>query len=275
MSLAVLQPILGDEDEQDDLSIQARDLDFRPYFAGSEHDDKPNGHGSLANGHGSSLDDSSSTSHVVRQGHTLRLRDKAPTHQPQRHFKILMLEPVSQGVLTAATRIIISTDVLNPHVNGYAEIEDDLPDGHSSHGKTHISLADFDPDAFLSSSLALALQAASPGADADRPDRHGENGEMDMSNSISSDTSGSITPRPPGTRALTPPSPAAPADEVFGDELEHEQGTRFSAIRAGGRGSAGEADDDVCWMSVGGLGRAGVFEGDWVSHAMLDKTRPS
>jgi peroxin-6 len=131
-----------------------------------------------------------------------------------------------------------------------------MADGASSHGRTTLSLADFDPDAFLSSSLALALQP-SYGEDTDV--------DADMALSVSS-TSGSITPRPPGTVVIPPPSPPARLKEM--DNLdgmdENEVGTRFGAVRAMGPDS-NRRNDDVCWVSVGGLGRAGIFEGDWVS----------
>lgn len=39
---------------------------------------------------------------------------------------------------------------------------------------------------------------------------------------------------------------------------------RFTPVVAEGKAIDGEGDD-VCWMGVGGLGRAGIFEGDWVS----------
>lgn len=39
---------------------------------------------------------------------------------------------------------------------------------------------------------------------------------------------------------------------------------RFIPVVAEGKAVDG-GGDDVCWMGVGGLGRAGIFEGDWVS----------
>lgn len=166
-----------------------------------------------------------------------------------------MLEPAAQGHIDYETQVIVSS---TPFFFGDDEDEDDdhvdgIIDGLSSHGKTHISLANFDPDAFLSSSLDLALRThSSNGFDTDH----------DMAQSISS-TSGSITPRPPGTRMPAPPSPPARPEEIIDGEEDETEGTRLSAVRAMGP-TGSEPGEEVCWMSVGSLGRAGVFEGDWV-----------
>jgi peroxin-6 len=79
-----------------------------------------------------------------------------------------------------------------------------------------------------------------------------------------SSSSGSLTPRPRGDR---PESPAARVRDL--DENEDEVGmggTRFNAVRSGTRMGRAGTGDEVCWVGVGGLGRAGIFEGDWVSR---------
>lgn len=191
-----------------------------------------------------------------RERHNITIWDRAS----QRHlpFRIAMLEPAAQGYIDSETKVIVSS---TPFVFGEDEDEDDdhvdgIIDGHSSHGKTHISLADFDPDAFLSSSLDLALRAQSS-SDFDV--------DHDMAHSISS-TSGSVTPRPPGTRIPAPPSPPARLDEMVDGEEDDTDGTGLTAVRAMGPAGNDTVAGEVCWMSVGSLGRAGVFEGDWVCH---------
>jgi peroxin-6 len=191
---------------------------------------------------------------ILREGHTISLVNKNDSSDTA--LRILMLEPVAQGTVTRTTRIILSNTPYNPDEDDMEDgYMDGMMDGASSHGKTNISLADFDPDTFLSSSLAMALQPSfADSADIDE----------DMSLSVSS-TSGSITPRPPGSTVLPPPSPPARVKDLdeMGRMEDNEVGTRFGAVRAMGPGGSG-SQDDVCWVSVGGLGRAGIFEGDWV-----------
>ena len=164
-----------------------------------------------------------------------------------------MLEPVQQGILTPSTRIIIST---TPHTTSNQINSDD--DGEVSvRGSTHISLADFDADAFLSSSLAISLSKppASPNGSPNLD-------TSELGQSISSDGSGEITPRPPGSRLSMPSSPAAGLQDLLAES--EPSGTRFATM---GPSSNANQSSDACWIGIGGLGRAGVFEGDWVSQS--------
>lgn len=245
LSTAILQPIL-----HDDVSYESSDLDLEPHLGGYPKISNGHSNGDLR-GHGSKV--------IWREGHNISLLSKRTgQHVP---FRITMLEPACQGHVDQNTRVIVSTTPYDPddgidsddHVDG-------ILDGASSNGKTHISLANFDPDAFLSSSLALALGPS----DGDRA-RNGVATDGDMARSVSS-TSGSITPRPPGSTQLHPPSsPPALPDNFYEGDMVDGSATRFSAIAAMGPNGS-RADEDVCWVSVGGLGRAGIFEGDWVSH---------
>jgi peroxin-6 len=247
LSLVILQPISSTDNpsDVDVLEVQPLLSDLKPPMNGS----LPKGH---ANGH---LERPSSDElTILREGHSTSLtRKDSHIRSP---LRILMLEPVAQGYATRSTRFILSDTPWDPNGDEEDSYMDSMADGASSHGRTTLSLADFDPDAFLSSSLALALQP-SYGEDTDV--------DADMALSVSS-TSGSITPRPPGTVVIPPPSPPARLKEM--DNLdgmdENEVGTRFGAVRAMGPDS-NRRNDDVCWVSVGGLGRAGIFEGDWVS----------
>ena len=226
------------------MALEASELDLEPLMRPS----------SSSSSNGSLDGDAPYNSETIwREGHNITIWDTASErHQP---FRIAMLEPAAQGYIDHNTQVILSS---RPFVYGEDDDEDSdhvdgIIDGLSSHGKTHVSLADFDPDAFLSSSLDLALRTqASNGFDVDH----------DMTHSISS-TSGSITPRPPGIRIPAPPSPPTRPDELVDEDGDETDGTRLSAVRAMGV-AGGEDTGEVCWMSVGSLGRAGVFEGDWV-----------
>ena len=133
--------------------------------------------------------------------------------------------------------------------------QNDDEDGVSTkQGSSHASLANFDADAFLSSSLELSLSSPSP-----LPNGSPISDLADLSHSTSSDTSGSLTPRPDGTS-----SPVAVADQVLA-EVEDYTGTRFTVMKAMGPSSSKDQCRDICWVGIGGLGRAGLFEGDWVS----------
>ena len=248
LSQMILQPLSYDEDtvlemEHLDLgSLVSREPRRVPEYKG-----KSNG---LPNGHGHHSPEPFRT---LREGHNILI----PTTSDGRPvpFRILMLEPVAQGYLTLDTKVILSTIPYDP------DSDDDEGDaegsiyGQSSHGKTHLSMANFDPDTFLSSSLALALHA---------PSANGEDIDGEMEQSVSS-TSGSITPRPPGAVFRPSSPPARPLDMEDLDGMDADTvGVRFGAVVA--NGPAG-GQDDVCWVSVGGLGRAGIFEGDWVSSA--------
>jgi peroxin-6 len=170
-------------------------------------------------------------------------------------YRILMLEPVRQGVFSPDTRLIISTTpyVRSAQSNGY-----DLDDHHSesSHPRTHLSLDDFDPDAFLSASLSLPQPIDIPDGDSLPSVSLGS-----LTNG--SNTSGSLTPRPGDPQSPVIPV-LGPRDEEDMDGNGVDTGIRFSAVRAAGPGEGG---DEVCWVGVGGLGRAGIFEGDWVYMA--------
>ncbi|WVW86025.1 hypothetical protein I302_108063 [Kwoniella bestiolae CBS 10118] len=173
----------------------------------------------------------------------IRQNDHLPL--PSTKLRVLLLEPVSQGILTPSTRIILSTE---PHILSQQDHLEDI-DGYevkSSYSRTHMSLDNFDPDAFLSSDLSLSLFQPTGAA---LPDGSGED---DLVKSVSSSTSGSLTPRP-GDRPISPP---AALDELIAEEVD--RGTKFSPVMAQG------GEEDVCWLGVIGLGRAGIFEGDWV-----------
>lgn len=242
--MVILQPILT-YDTSSTTALEASDLDLQTLMAHSATG-ATNGH---PNGDTHGRPEAAT---MWREGHNIIVWDKkSQRHQP---FRISMLEPAAHGHIDGNTRVIVSS---SPFSIGDDEEEDDhvdgIIDGLSSHGKTHISLTEFDPDAFLSTSLDLALRThASDDFDTER----------DMSQSISS-TSGSVTPRPPGTMIPVPPSPPAPLEELDDTDDDDMGGTRLTAVRAMGP-SGSESIEEVCWMSVGGLGRAGVFEGDWV-----------
>ena len=210
---------------------------------------------------------------LLRQGDAISV----PLDTADVTFRILMLEPVRQGIPMSSTQLILSSETYIPPLEDELSYMDDADDARSSYARTHLSLSSFDPDAFLSGSLSLQTRA-----DLDTDDTSREDGEWypnGHSSEHSTETSGSTTPR-----ALRPVSPAAPLREILpdgggldADEAdEPDSGARFTAIPAAGpsanalprRTSAGGVDEgeerDVCWVGVGGLGRAGIFEGDWV-----------
>lgn len=221
------------------------DLDLSD-FSGNAGYSLPNG---IVNGH---HNEPRALPKIWREGHNILIQHRQ--YGRQLPFRIAMLEPASQGYITSDTCVIISTEQYDhnggeedDHVNG-------VLDEASSQGRTHVSLADFDPDSFLSSTLDSPFWASSTsGIDADG----------DTAQSVSS-TSGSITPRPPGVQLPTPPSPPAPVEGLNGFDEHEDHGMRFSAVQSLGPGSK-VTGKDVCWVSVAGLGRAGIFEGDWVS----------
>lgn len=206
---------------------------------------------------------------ILREGDTISLH-LGNANEGNVLLRALMLEPVQQGIPTRSTRIILS-----PTPYAAPPDEDDFMDdtmSSHSHSRTHISLHDFDPDAFLSGSLSLQARISS---DDDLVNGHTEdswqvNGYGNGSGNINgngngydqgTETSGSTTPR-----AFRPASPAVPVEEVLLDDAEEpDSGTRFTAIPSSGPASSGTSEDvDACWVGVGGLGRAGIFEGDWV-----------
>jgi peroxin-6 len=204
---------------------------------GRTHSAKANG---MVNGH------HLPPSRIIRQGEIL----DSPTGGTS--YRILMLEPVRQGTCNSSTTLIIST---TPYIRSIQNegYENDDHHSESSHPRTHLSLDDFDPDAFLSASLSLPQPI-------DIPDGGTLPTGPLSSLTNGSNTSGSITPRPGGIH-----SPVVPISDLSEDvdlnAHSSDSGIRFSAVRATG---AGEGGDEVCWIGVGGLGRAGIFEGDWV-----------
>ncbi|WRT70350.1 uncharacterized protein IL334_007348 [Kwoniella shivajii] len=215
LSLAILQPVLA---HLDDNLPREEELHLSSLYGSST----PNGH-----------TDHETLVPIIRQGNYLPSTAK---------YRVLLLEPVTQGCITPSTRIILSTEPYIPNDEGGVYEDDEI---QSSYAKTHLSLSNFDPDAFLSSDLSLSLSVP-------QGEHFALNGEDALAKSISSNTSGSLTPRP-GDR---PPSPPAALDELVAEEVE--RGVKFAPIKAKG------GEDDVCWLGVSGLGRAGIFEGDWV-----------
>lgn len=192
---------------------------------------------------------------LFRQGETMVIprRNGSP-----RLLRTLICEPVDQGIISSSTRVIISSD---PFVEDQEEIDGSGSDDAvsvSSHSRSHLSLADFDPDAFLATSLTLHLQTDHVVNGSSEP--NGTNG----ANSFDSSTSGSITPRP---GYLTPESTPATVEEL-GEEGGFDEGryAKFRAIPAIGPGPSNVKGEEmeVVWMGLGGLGRAGIFEHDWV-----------
>ena len=229
------------------------DLDLSAFYAKAKHSHaKPD---EMTNGHHRCASD---RQRIFREGEITTLPTQPQSQQTP--FKVLLLEPVQQGILTPLTRIIIPTtpQTINTQTNG------DVGDEISENGSTHVSLAEFDADAFLASSLALSLPKPSTSPELDG---------REMTISPSSDGSGSLTPRPTGTRMSTPPSsPAAGAQGLVVDE-EDVGGTRSTAVKAMGPSAGAGHGIDVCWVGVGGLGRAGIFEGDWVGHVLYPPVR--
>ncbi|KAK8853094.1 hypothetical protein IAR55_003795 [Kwoniella newhampshirensis] len=239
LSSVVLQPVL--DSSPGPLSPSSHQIDFSAFYrVDSRYGNSPNG---ATNGtrHGHT------SPPIIREGSFLTL----PSH-PQR-YRILMVEPVQQGLLSSNTRVIISDTPY--HIPSDFIVEDNRSQS------SYLTLTDFDPDAFLSSSLALSLS---------KPDHLSGTAEVDdeMAHSVSTTTSGSSTPRPGGMAPVSPPATYT-ADPQIVDESENDRGVRFTPVRAKG-GAEQEVQEDVCWLGVGGLGRAGIFEGDWVFLKRLD-----
>jgi peroxin-6 len=245
LSLVVLQPVVPSHSVTDSVQLDSSDLNLPSCYYRNQST-TANGY---TNGHGASK-----VVPIFRQGETVTLPRCNGQSQPMR---ILTLDPVQQGVVTQATRIIITT---SPYVEEKSPSWNDM-DGaisESSHGRTHLSMANFDPDAFLSSSLDLHFSQSSPLLKGS-PSLN----TLDLGESSHSSTSGSITPRPNGF--AVPPSPPAQIEEIGIDEELESGGKRFHVvIAAGPPGERASRCDDVCWVGVTGLGRAGIFEGDWV-----------
>ena len=196
---------------------------------------------------------------IIRQGETIGV---PRTNGSSTSVRVITSDPVQQGILTSETRVIVTSE---PHVIDSKSEWNDM-DGtmsESSHGRTHLSLTDFDPDAFLSSSLDLRFSHPN---DQSNGSPLLDSTEIDPSSQSS--TSGSITPRPNGTALSIPSSPPAQIEQLLADEIDHDAGgAKFSVIVSAGPSTSmsSREDENVCWMGVGGLGRAGIFEGDWVS----------
>ena len=176
---------------------------------------------------------------ICRQGERTMVSRRSGSSQA---VKVVLVEPVDQGMITSKTKIIIATEPLVDEVPF-------APD-HASQSSSHLSLADFDPDAFLASSLDMHLSRTLP------------DGATDDLDSTYTSTEGTITP---GRGALTPPSPPVEPEQLAHED--DERNARFTAVQAlGPSSSSSKGDDvDVCWMGLGGLGRSGIFENDWVS----------
>ncbi|ORY26690.1 P-loop containing nucleoside triphosphate hydrolase protein [Naematelia encephala] len=240
LSLAVLQQVTEDGERPD----QEFTPDLKHLFPQS-----PRRIG--ANGDHAAQSNRPAGGSIIRQGDILP-SSKSPT---TRRYRILMLEPVRQGILTPTTKIIISS---TPYQITPQIINDDSSEASSSEAHTHLSMANFDPDTFLSSSLDMSFHQPTSLPDGEML----TNGD-DIGHSIYSSTSGSITPRPGGTRVLTPPSPVARVEDF--EDGDVDGGARFSpVVSEGPSSSANDRGDNVIWLGVGGLGRAGIFEGDWV-----------
>ncbi|WVR00352.1 hypothetical protein IAU59_007495 [Kwoniella sp. CBS 9459] len=300
LTLVILQPVfdsssdsLGELDPGILDKRTSRDLDLDPMYGDEpcSHDVTPG----EANGRITISSDLKATTGVcppiLRQGEIISLKSTTSTSQGRtQNYRLSLLEPVSQGILTRSTIVILSeTPYLAPSTHQYDSVwgADGDPDAdglsEGSYSRTHLSLADFDPDAFLSSSLSLSIHRATSSSQEEEDHSLGrrmEDGHQQQSADLagsysqSSSTSGSLTPRP-GEHGI-PSSPPAVLTDLLPDdldveEMEAERGARFTPVRASGSGamgckdgSDGSGSDDVCWMGVGGLGRAGIFEGDWV-----------
>lgn len=202
----------------------------------------------------------------MRLGATLIL----PTEGHDSAFHVLLAEPVAQGFVTPSTRVIISSE---PYRVPQAD-EGDAASETSFSRSLSAALDEFDPDAFLSSTLQIPKhQSGSPDTQSQDGVQNGTNGHLHPSGeeylgASMSSSEGSLTPRPGGSTERGLVSPVA-QPTMLGDDADVEdespQGVKFRAIAAMGPGPS-VTDDQVVWVGVGGLGRAGIFEGDWVSQ---------
>ena len=243
LSLVILQPALSAETLSDSAILDLDDFDISQCY----------GH-PLTNGTSSKDSHLPTPRRFFRQGD---LVDLPRTNGSSQLCKILICEPVDQGVISRTTRVIVTSQPFVVDSVDDTSWPDDAASA-SSHSRSHTSLVDFDPDAFLSSNLNFQTRHdALPNGDLG-PDR------ADSSRSTESSTSGSITPRP---GFLTPESqPAAVEDLMEEGEAETGRGPRFNAVRALGPSLSGVDGEgtEVVWMGIHGLGQAGIFEGDWV-----------
>ncbi|WWC91585.1 uncharacterized protein L201_006531 [Kwoniella dendrophila CBS 6074] len=266
LSLAIIQPVL--DDRNDSLSTE-NDIDLSLLYS-SQPGQTDYSESSSPNGHVHSDSHSSYYQPIIRQNDLLPIS--------KHRLRVLLLEPVSQGILTPSTKIILSTEPYMPSSNSFPN-EDEYENGdefeiESSYSKTHLSLSNFDPDTFLTSDLSLSLSSTSNLDSLDLDGNVGKENENDeLVNSISSSTSGSLTPRPGDT--IRPLSPPTPLDDLVNINEEPERGVRFNPIIAKGNSDTDKNQDDICWLGVGGLGRAGIFEGDWVYLKSSDEGESS
>jgi peroxin-6 len=253
LSLVVLQAVILSTSMSDSAHLDTSELAIASLYAPAAP--QVNGH---ANGQGTSSNPAG-MARIIRQGETISVARHSGSPQT---LRVLTQDPVQQGIITRDTRIVVAT---TPHIaqadSAWADTDGVMSE--SSHGKTHLSMANFDPDAFLSSSLDLHFSSPSR-----RVNGSPSYDQAEWEPSSHSSTSGSITPKPNGF-GHPPQSPPAQVHDVLGeDNAEESMGTRFNAVVAQGRpaGATNGGDrEDVCWMGVAGLGRAGIFEGDWVS----------
>ncbi|KAL7418332.1 peroxisomal assembly protein [Cryptotrichosporon argae] len=198
--------------------------------------------------------------------HTV-FRLNVPTTIDRQTFIPILTEPVAQGVVGMSTQVVLAPPAAAPTDGAWPDLDADSVAG------THVSLADFDPDAFLGVDMRIAQDApAGPVGDdnangdgdgysdgdgygseatthARADGQHAPAPDADAQSTASLSTSGSLTPRPDGhgrgrTHPLSP-EPAEPDALAFVPHVAH--GT-----------------DDGVALSVVGLARAGVFDGDWV-----------
>ncbi|WOO79254.1 Peroxisomal biogenesis factor 6 [Vanrija pseudolonga] len=252
LSLVVVQPTGNDE-------LTAADL--APFYddaTDAENEGKANGSVHF------SFDDepASRAGTIFREGGTVPLTQGSA-------FRVLMCEPVQQGLISSSTRIIVAERPKGQHAD---------EDTSESIAPTHKSMVDeFDPDTFLASSLAISLAQLADEGDLPPPQEERVDSSSDRGSELTASltTSGSITPRP-GRR--TPSPVAAPADVLHPlDSPTDDGGMKFIAVRSTGRGVPveGSNDDDVCYAGVWALGCAGVFEGDWVTIKASSEGGPS
>lgn len=248
LSLAVVQPTGGAEVDADDLA--------QLYPDAAVSDGVPQ-HGYDVNGSVHFADDESRAGTILREGGSISLGGG-------RGFRVLMAEPVQQGLVTRETRVVVASKP----ADAPEDMDDSRSAGASSFAPTHRSLVEeFDADAFLASSLARSLASLT---DDDVP---AAPHDLDNSSSSSLTNSGSMTPRPGmGVRA---PSPVAAPDDVLHLDSPVDEGMRFVLVPAAGRGPESEDDEsNVCYAGVWALGRAGVFEGDWVCLRAVEEGGP-
>lgn len=244
LSLAVVQPTGGAEIDADDLA---------QLYPDAVNVDTPH-YGYDVNGSVHFAGDEVYAGTLLREGGSISLGGG-------RGFRVLMTEPVQQGLVTSDTRVVVT--------NKPSDVSENFDDDRSvgSFAPTHRSLVEeFDADAFLASSLARSLASLT---DDDPP---APTHDLDNSSSSSLTNSGSMTPRP--GIALRSPSPVAAPDDVLQLESPVDEGMRFVLVSAPGRGPESEEDDNVCYAGVWALGRAGVFEGDWVCLRAVEDGGP-